>query len=307
MFPIRQAWLCALLVALSACTGSLPRSGTAPPAIAPINVPECPADASVMDGWNDRAPPRNVFGNTWHVGTCGITALLVTSPQGHLLIDGATTPAGPAIAANIEALGFKLTDVRFILGSHEHSDHAGGLAYLQQATGAPVLARAPAVATLERGASDRDDPQLEELEGFPPVANIQPLADGQTIHVGDLALTAHATPGHAPGGTSWTWVSCERDRCLHMAYVDSISAASDDRYRFTDHPNYVSAFRDTLKAVAALPCDILITPHPAASNLWPRLRGEAPLVDAVACRAYADRGRAGFDARLTKETTGKAP
>jgi metallo-beta-lactamase class B len=68
-----------------------------------------------MDGWDERAPPRKVFGNTWYVGTCGITALLVTSPQGHLLIDGATTPGGPAIAANIQALGFKLADIKFIL------------------------------------------------------------------------------------------------------------------------------------------------------------------------------------------------
>ena len=97
---MRAAFALVALLGLSSCTGSLsPAAAKAPPADSHGRIPQCPADAGVMDGWNDRAPPRKVFGNTWYVGTCGITALLVTSPQGHVLIDGATAPAGPAIAA----------------------------------------------------------------------------------------------------------------------------------------------------------------------------------------------------------------
>ena len=266
-------------------------------------VPECPADAGVMEGWNERAPPRRIFGNVYYVGTCGITALLVTSPQGHMLLDGATEHAGPAIAANIEALGFKLADIEFILNSHEHSDHAGGLAHLQNATGAPVMALAPAVATLERGAGDRDDPQSGVLDRFPPVAAVQPLADGQVVRVGELALTAHATPGHAPGGTSWTWVSCQDGRCLDLVYADSLTAAADKHYRFSDHPGYVAAFGRSIDAVAALPCDILVTPHPLASNLFARMDGSAALADPDACRRYADAARERLDRRLADEAT----
>ncbi len=299
------------MLGLTACSGSPPQPtpGTAFPTAASIDVPACPADAGVMDGWDDRAPPRKIFGNVYYVGTCGITALLVTSPQGHVLLDGATEAGGLAIAANIEALGFNPADVQYILNSHEHSDHAGGFAHLQGVTGAPVLARAPAIATLERGASDGSDPQSGVLDGFPPVANVQLLDADATVRVGDLVLTAHATPGHAPGGTSWTWVSCEGTQCLDMVYADSLSAASDKTYRFSGHAAYLDAFRRGIDTVAALECDILITPHPSASRLWQRLEPAAtqPLVDTGACRDYADQARQRLDRRLAEEAATPVP
>lgn len=306
---MRIAFALAALLALSACADSSPRPAveTALPAIAPVNIPKCLADAGVMDGWSDRAPPRKIFGNVYYVGTCGITALLVTSSQGHMLLDGATEPAGPAIAANIEALGFRLADIKFILNSHEHSDHAGGLAYLQRVTDASVLAREPSAATLERGASDHGDPQFGVLEKFPPVANVQLLPDDQTVRIGDLALTAHATPGHTPGSTSWTWVSCESSHCLHMVYADSLSVASDETYRFSDHADYLTAFHRSIDTVASLPCDILISPHPLASDLFARFDGKAPLMDSNACKRYADGARTNLERRLQDEKNHSAP
>ena len=298
------ARIATLAVAAAAAVGFSPTATAAAVATdTATGVTPCPADAGVMDGWDDRAPPRRVFGNVYYVGTCGITALLVASPQGHVLLDGATAAAGPAIAANIQALGFRLADVKAILNSHEHSDHAGGLAHLQNATGAPVMALAPAVATLERGAGDRDDPQSGVLDRFPPVAAVQPLADGQVVRVGELALTAHATPGHAPGGTSWTWVSCQDGRCLDLVYADSLTAAADKHSRLSDHPGYVAAFGRSIDAVAALPCDILVTPHPLASNLFARMDGSAALADPDACRRYADAARERLDRRLADEAT----
>lgn len=306
---MRAAFTIAALLGLSSCAGSSPpvAARAAPPVAPRHDIAQCPADAGVMDGWNDRAPPRRIFGNTWYVGTCGIGSILIAGKQGLVLIDGATAPAGPAIAANIEALGFKLTDIKFILNTHEHGDHAGGLAYLQRATGAPVLARAPAAATLERGASDRDDPQFGTLDAFPPVANVHPLADDQTVRLGDLALTAHATPGHAPGSTSWTWRSCEGARCLDIAYADSLSAISDKQYRYGDHPDYSAAFRRSIDTVAALPCDILLTPHPLASDLFARMDGKAPLIDPDACKRYAGGARVNFERRLQEENSNMAP
>lgn len=307
-----------LAVALLALSMLLPRGAGAtgvqapapdlpPPTSATEAVPACPADAGVMDGWDDRAPPRRIFGNVYYVGTCGITALLVASPQGHILLDGATEAGGPAIAANIRALGFELADVKRIVNSHEHSDHAGGLAYLQRITGATVLAREPALAALQRGGSDRGDPQFGVLEAFPRVADVRTLADGEVVRVGDLALTAHATPGHAPGSTSWTWVSCEGSRCLHMVYADSLGAATDGTWRFTDHPDYVAAFNRSIDVVASLPCDILVSPHPLASDLFDRLDGKAPLVDSGACRHYADSARGNLERRLREEAGRNAP
>ena len=293
---------------LAACAAQSERAAPAPVGAAePAGVPACPLDASPMAGWSDRAPPRRIFGNTYYVGTCGIAAVLVVGDAGAILVDGATEQATAAILANIRALGFDPRQVKRLLNTHEHMDHAGGLAGLQQATGAPLLARAPALATLRRGRSEREDPQFGELTGFPPVADVRTLADGEVVRLGGLALASHATPGHAPGGTSWTWRSCEGTRCLDIAYVDSHSALTDGVYRFSDHPDYVAAFQRSIDVVETLRCDLLITPHPVASDLLARFNGDSPLIDAAACRRFAAGARSNLDKRLGEERKGTAP
>lgn len=299
-------WLLAAIATglLAACAAPATTASTtaAPASLGDLGkVPACPPDASPMEGWSDRAPPRRIFGNTYYVGTCGIAAILVVGADGAVLIDGATEQAPAAILANIRALGFDPRQVKVLLNTHEHMDHAGGLAGLQRETGAPLLARMPALASLRSGKPDRGDPQFGELVGFPAVAEVRPLNDGEVVRVGSLALQSHATPGHAPGGTSWTWRSCEGTRCLDIAYVDSHSALTDGHYRFADHPDYVAAFERSLDIVAGLPCDLLLTPHPAASNLLARFNGDAPLVDPGACRAFADNARANLASRLAGE------
>lgn len=315
-FPVRAmraALLSVLTLATLASCGTV-RSTAPAPASAATVAAAMPKACATDAGWNDPATPRRVHGDTWYVGTCGISALLITSPEGHILIDGATPKAGVQILHNIRALGFNPEDVRYIVFSHEHFDHVGGLAELQRATGAPVLAREPAVATLRRGASDRSDPQLQVLQPFAAVAHVQAIDDDEAVKVGPLALQAIATPGHTPGGTSWTWRSCEGDDCRQIVYADSVSAISDDEYRYSDdaaHPGYLAAFRQALSRVAGLPCDILITPHPSASQLWSRLGADAsePLVNTDACRAYSEAASKRLDARLAEEAarpTGKA-
>lgn len=293
------------LPALSALAATPATPPAAPPA-KPTPALVCAADA----GWDDPAVPRQIFGNTYYVGTCAISSILITSPAGHILIDGATAVGAGQIEANIRTLGFDPKEVRILVISHEHWDHAGGLAVLAQATGAKVYARAPAAAVLERGKSDRSDPQFLVAEAMTPVPGIQPLTDGQTLEVGNIRLKAHATPGHTPGSTSWTWQSCQGEVCKNLTYADSLTAISDDVFLYTDeaaHPGYLAAFRQTLASIAALPCDILLTPHPAASKMWERLGPEPslPLIDPEACRGYAARGGKGLDDRVAKEAQGK--
>jgi metallo-beta-lactamase class B len=218
-----------------------------------------------------------------------------------VLIDGGTAKAAPLVAANVERLGFRMQDVRLILSSHEHFDHVGGLAELQRLSGAPVRASAKAGAVLASGKPLPEDPQAGALDDIAPVRLGPPLRDGEIVTGRPDQLTARMTPGHAPGGSSWTWRSCEGQSCVDLAYVDSISAVSADRYRFSDHPAYVAMLRATLDKVAALPCDLLLTPHPSASSLLDRLAGKAPLIEAGSCAAYAARGRAGLDQRLARE------
>jgi metallo-beta-lactamase class B len=256
--------------------------------------------------WTEPATPKKIYGNTYFVGTCGLSAILVTSEQGHVLIDGDLEEDAPLIEASIRALGFKLEDIRYILNSHEHSDHAGGIARLARDTHATVAARAPAASALEHGHGDRSDPQFLLGKSFPPVADVRRIADGEAIEVGPIALTAHATPGHTPGSTSWSWDSCEAERCLHIVYADSLMPISDDVFRFSDdaaHPGVLAAFRQSAETIAALPCDILLTPHPDASDLWDRLGGAPtkPLIDADACRRYAASATKRLDERVSKE------
>ena len=276
-------------------------SGPVPPA-AQRDVASLATACAGRDGWSDRAPPARIHGNTYYVGTCGITVLLIAGTHGHVLVDGATAEAVPGILDNIRSLGFDPRDVKAIVGSHEHVDHMGGFALLKAATGASVLVRRPAVESVETGRVDRADPQLGAIVGMTPVGVDGFVDDGKDFAVGDgPTLTAIATPGHTQGGTSWTWRSCDGDRCLSFAYVDSLTAVSADGYRFTDHPARVAPFRATFDRVRALPCDVLVTPHPSFSDLFARVDGAKPLVDATACGRLADAMRVRLDKRLADE------
>ena len=274
----------------------------------PIRIPVDAAPAPSLvdacqgrDGWSDAAPPARIFGDVYYVGTCGITALLIVGDRGHVLIDGATAEAAPGIAANIRRLGFRPQDVRYILNSHEHVDPAGGLAELKRLTGAQLVARAEARAGLQTGRTDPADPQFGTIPDFEGARVDRVIADGETLRVGRLVLTARATPGHTIGGTSWTWRSCVGAECRDFLYADSLTAVGPDAYRFADHPDRVAPFRTTFATVAAMTCDVLITPHPSASNLFARIAGAAPLRDANACRTYAEAGRRRLDDRLARE------
>lgn len=252
------------------------------------------------DGWDEPAPPARIHGSTYYVGTCGISAILITSPRGHVLIDGGTERAAPLIAANVERLGFRMRDVRLILNSHEHHDHAGGIGALQRLSGAAVRVRAAARAAFAGGRPQAGDPQYGVLEPFPAATLGRPLRDSEVVRVGPIRLTAHATPGHSPGSTSWRWRSCEGRVCHDIVYADSISAISAEGYRFSDHPAYVATFRRSLARIGGLRCDLLLTPHPSASRLFERL-ASGRLSDAAACRDYAVGGVARLDARLARE------
>ena len=253
------------------------------------------------DEWDKPAPPFQILGNTWYVGTCGISAILVTSPEGHVLIDSGTESGAEIVLANIEGAGFDPRDVRYLLPSHEHFDHVGGFAKIREATGADVVASSIAAEVLRSGVVNKDDPQAAVLDPMAPVEVARVVSDGAVLKLGDLEFTAHATPGHTPGALSWTWTACsnpgEPPVCRRIAYVDSLSPVSADGYRFSDHPAYVGAFRTSIDRVRALPCDELYTPHPSASGVIGNMRtGKL-----ASCTDYAAALTRKLDERLAKE------
>ncbi|MDG6078328.1 subclass B3 metallo-beta-lactamase [Erythrobacter litoralis] len=256
------------------------------------------------DEWDKPAPPFQIFGNTFYVGTCGISAILVVGEEGHVLIDSGTDTGADVVLANIRALGLDPRDVRYLLHSHEHFDHVGGHAKISAATGATVIVSPEAVQVFVNGEAHPDDPQAGMHDAFAPVGKVREIGDDETVKLGDLELTAHLTPGHSPGAMSWTWWACslpgDPPVCRRVAYVDSLSPISADAYRFTEHSEAVAAFRTSIDTVRALPCDLLLTPHPSASDMLVRLR-EGGLLGQGQCAAYADSIAKRLDARLAEE------
>jgi metallo-beta-lactamase class B len=261
---------------------------------------QCPSCAV----WNAPQKPLRIFGNTWYVGTKGLSAILITSPQGHVLIDGGIPASAPAIIANIRTLGFLVEDVRLIVNSHAHFDHAGGIAELQRASGADVAASPWSAGVFRAGQSGASDPQFGLLLPYAPIRDrLRTFADGETLRAGGISLTAHFTPGHTPGGTTWTWRSCDGDVCKDMVYADSQTPVSADGFFFTrstTYPTAIADFERGFKVLENLSCDILITPHPSASNLWERVQA-GTLVDSSACKRYAANARAALAKRVAKE------
>lgn len=265
--------------------------------------------------WNQPAKPFNIHGNTWYVGTAGLSAILVTSPQGHVLLDGALPQSAPLIQKNIEALGFKMKDVKLILNSHAHFDHAGGIAALQKASGATVAHSPHGAQVLRDGTPGTDDPQYDPKERayIPKIAQVKEVADGETLSVGPLRFTVHYTPGHTPGGTTWTWQSCEQGKCLDVVYADSLTAVSIDGFYFTGGANYPdrsASFRQTIDKVASLKCDIVIAAHPGFSDAFNKAAAKTaqsnPFIDPDGCRKLAASSAKNLEARLQRERTEKA-
>jgi metallo-beta-lactamase class B len=217
------------------------------------------------------------------------------------LIDGGTEQDADLIAANVQDLGFRMQDVKYILTSHEHFDHVGGIAKLQRMSRATVVTSAPAAKVLTSGMPSSDDPQFGVAKPFPAVAVGRTVSDGDEVRLGNLMLTAIATPGHTPGAMSWRWVSCDGGVCRTIVYADSLNPISNDSYRYSDHPAAVAAFRASIAKIAASPCDILLTPHPGASDMPKRLALGKPLLDPEACKNYAASRTKALDERLAKE------
>ncbi len=272
--------------------------------VAPIRCSSC-------NDWNRPQAPFRVHGNTYYVGVRGLSVVLIATSKGLILLDGGLPQSIPLIEANIRKLGFRIEDVRLILNSHAHYDHAGGIAGLQRDSGAVVIASTLGAQALQDGQPGPDDPQYDKFEnaGFPKVPQVRVVQNGEKVSLGDVSVTAHLTPGHTPGSTTWTWQSCEQ-KCVSVVYADSLNPVSAADFRFTGdsrHPDISGQFERSIAQVGNLSCDILLSVHPDFSELFEKLerrqKGSAvnPFIDAQGCRTYASMANRRLQERLRLE------
>ena len=257
------------------------------------------------DRWRQPVPSFAIGARTHYIGTEGLSALLVKTDAGAVLVDGGLPQAAPMLLQRMAALGVAPGDLKLILAGHAHADHAGPVAALARATGARVVANAESAVLLARGGTD----DIHNGDGipFPPVAVDRLVMDGEVVELGGVRFTAHFTPAHTPGSTSWTWTDAAIDgpragQPLRIAYADSLSAPG---YELVDNPRYphiVADYRRGFAAVRALPCDLLITPHPDASG-WTPANTAAPHAKPMTCRAYADGAERALDKLLDEQRT----
>jgi metallo-beta-lactamase class B len=274
--------------------------------------PDATFECSNCETWNLPQESFRIYGNTWYVGTAGLSSILIETEDGLILADGGLPQSAALIEANIKSVGFDPMKISAILVSHAHFDHAGGLAALQRLTGARVYTSVEGLNGLKSGQLQSDDPQFlygPEITSFPAIENVNALADGEVLTIGGVEISAVYTPGHTPGGTSWWWESCALGTCYDIVYADSITAISAEGYRFSDGPA-ANQIIESADALSKLDCDILLSPHPFFFGLQEKLekRDEGnPFVNNVACMIYAESTLLWLEQRMDSERGAVVP
>lgn len=256
--------------------------------------------------------PFRIAGNLYYVGSTGVTAFLVTGPEGHILIDGGYPETPPLIIGSIAKLGFDIRDVKVLLNSHAHFDHAAGLRALQEASGAKLwISEGDAATIAAGGAGDRSFGPLRHLGlgRFPPARVDHRFKDGDTIRVGPLALTAHVTAGHTPGCTSWAIPVQHGERRLLAVSICSLSLLPFMSFVEPEsYPGIRSDFERSFETLRSLPADIFLGSHGSFFDMSRKLREResasdpvAPFIDRKGYLEYIDRAEERFRRELADQ------
>ncbi len=284
------ALVCALLFALPT------HANAAEPALPQLQAYEVPAQ------WLQPVAPVQIAQHTWQIGTRRLTALLVKTDAGAVLIDGGMPQAADMLLAHMHALGVEPDDLKLILHSQAHGDHVGPLAALKRATGAQVASNAESAVLLMHGGSN--DIHFGDDILYPSVQVDRFVQDGESAELGGLRFTVHFTAGHTPGSMSWTWRDTRAGKPIDIAYVDSLSAPG---YQLLDNPRYpriVDDFRRSFAVIRALPCDLLLTPHADASG-GDYANAATPQEAPMRCGDYADKAERALDAQIARQRRGE--
>jgi len=261
----------------------------------------CQADPTSRS-WNQPVEPFRIAGNLYYVGASDIASYLVATPEGHILLDGGFVETVPLIRESVKKLGFKIEDVKILLNTHAHYDHAGGLAELKKLTGARLHASEADAPALARGG--KGDPLFGDQLLFPPVQADRLIKDGDTVSLGGSTLTARLTPGHTAGCTTWTM----KAGGLNAVIVCSTSVLP--MMKLGAEPSYPGIAEDyarTFRVLRALPCDLFLAAHASFYNMKDKAErlkkgeGANPFVDPEGYRSYLDRNEKTFRERLATD------
>jgi metallo-beta-lactamase class B len=269
----------------------------------------CPSRMGAQDAqeWTQSFPPHRVIANIYYVGSRGLASYLVTSPQGHILINSNFEPSPALIQESIEKLGFHLRDVKILLISHAHFDHCAGSAKLKELTGAQYMVMDADVSVVESGG--HQDFQYGHAKGawYPAAKVDRVLHDGDEVKLGDTVLVAHLTPGHTKGTTTWTMAANEGGTIRQVVIVGSPNV--NPGYKLLDnaaYPRIAEDYERTFRVLHSLPCDVFLGAHGSYYGMaekYARLqgRGANPFLDPEGYRNYVAEREQAFRTELQKQ------
>jgi metallo-beta-lactamase class B len=253
--------------------------------------------------WSAPHAPYQITDNIYNVGTAGIAVYLITTPKGHILLDAATPEGAQVVEANIQSLGFRLKDIKYLIENHAHSDHAGGLAQLKKSTGAKLIASQGDRYALEHGTLDSE---ANWDDKFPPVKVDKTIADGKKITLGGTHLQAILTPGHTKGCTSWLTESQDKGALRRVIFVCSLTTAGNRLINNKIYPNIADDFRNSFARLKSISADILLLGHPSFANLEEKYQAQLQgkkdaFVDAEALPTLVANAAVAFEKELEKQ------
>ena len=294
------------LILLLACLAT--QIALAEPSLAEKNAAENAATKKEWESWNAPFQPFRLIGNIHYVGASGISSFLITTPEGHILLDTGFETTVPRIRESVAKLGFKLTDIKIILNSHAHTDHAGGHALMQELTGARILMSEADAALLASGGTNDFTPYSKEMMGYRPAKADSILRDGQKVTLGGTTLTCHLTPGHTKGCTTWAMDVTEDGTLQHVVFFGSTSILPDvPLVNNAQYPGIADDLAGSYRKLKGLPCDVFLAPHTGFFDLEEKAqrlaRGEKPntFIDPMAFKRFIKQAEQNFIAQLDSE------
>ena len=255
---------------------------------------------------NQPVKPYRVIGNIYYVGASDVTSYLITTPNGHILLDSGFIETVPQIKQNVAQLGFRLADIKILLNSHAHYDHAGGLAELKRLTGATLMTSEGDVALLAAGG--KGDPNFGDRFLYEPVKPDRTLRDGDNVELGGVTMVARLTPGHTKGCTSWTMKVKDGEKEYDVVFYGSTSAPG---YKLVNNPGYpdiVADYEKAFRLLKTLPCDVFLAAHGqfydmlGKAKLLEQSPKSNPFIDPEGYRRYLDESEKSFRKLLASQS-----